>query len=228
MGIYEDVTSSLAQLRRGDGLTPEALEDQHVLLRMLNADDQEDGARRLAALIDELGDGHQAVALRHALAVGVPRRKNVTARRKAAIEDGHFYGSERAQFYAENQAIEQLARLIVTQAQPELPDDVEPLAPHVPPRNWEPPHRTTFWESVRSSLRQPRKPEIKTFYWTLSPTVAGERAWNKYIHLGAEEAFAARDKAMIWAAHLQAFAWFAPLYLLLVFIAVVAATPRVR
>lgn len=113
MDFQNDLIKSVGALRRGQGLTPGALADQPLLLRYLDTDDRYEGVERLTALVSRLGDTQDALALRAALAVGVDRLKNTTARRRAAIEDGVFFGTERSIFNAEDRAIKELVELLL-------------------------------------------------------------------------------------------------------------------
>ncbi|MEU9276538.1 hypothetical protein [Streptomyces sp. NPDC048341] len=140
-----DVAAELAQLRQGSGLTPEALKDKPFLLRLLRPHDLPDAAAKLTALVQELGDGPEAVALRHAMAVGVPPLKNTTARRRAAVELGRFFGSERTQFNAEDRAIQQLAGLVIERAEEQPPVEVRVYLPDDSSKS-----HTTFEEYVES------------------------------------------------------------------------------
>ncbi|MGJ5826004.1 hypothetical protein [Streptomyces ossamyceticus] len=112
MDFYELVSKAVGDLRKRQGLTPDALAKQSVLLPLLDTDDEYEAFERLQALAYKLGDDQDAKMLRAALAIGVDRLKNATARRTAARENGTFYGSVRAGFDAEDRAIKRLVKLL--------------------------------------------------------------------------------------------------------------------
>ncbi|MFI1909606.1 hypothetical protein ACH444_27435 [Streptomyces microflavus] len=113
MGFYELAVTAVGDLRKRQGLTPDALAKQPMLLELLGTEDEYEGVERLTNLTNRLGDDQDAKILRASLAVGVDRLKNTTARRKAARLDGTFYGSERSIFDAEKRAIERLVKLLL-------------------------------------------------------------------------------------------------------------------
>ncbi|MET4669140.1 hypothetical protein [Streptomyces sp. PvR018] len=120
MSFQEDVQSSIEALRKERaGLNPETLAKQPILLSFLDTSDPAEGARRLVGLVNQLADTDDpseqddALALRAAMAVGFDRLKNVSARRRALRESGHFYRTERTQFYAEDRARERLVTLVI-------------------------------------------------------------------------------------------------------------------
>ncbi|WEH33629.1 hypothetical protein PZB75_09730 [Streptomyces sp. AM 4-1-1] len=117
MGFYELAVTAIGELRKRQGLTPDALAKQPLLLQLLDTDDEYEGVERLAALAHRLGDDQDAKMLRASLAIDVDRLKNTTARRSAARVDGTFYGSERSIFDAEKRAIDRLVKLLLKEAE---------------------------------------------------------------------------------------------------------------
>lgn len=125
MGLLEDVGRSLGDLREGDGLTPVALgASQHTILKqLLGTTDTYEGVEILSDLARKLGDARYGLAMRNALAIDVPRRKNAEARRLAAI--GRLEGESapalvhvtlRTLYRDEDKGIRELARLVVEYA----------------------------------------------------------------------------------------------------------------
>lgn len=123
MESREDVWRSIREVRKSRvGLTTEEIGKYGALLAVLGTDNPEEGVARLSAAVERLMNTEEerdlldARSLRAALGIGMQPLKNVTARREGARKQGLFYGSDRAQFDAEDRAINRLTDLLIEEA----------------------------------------------------------------------------------------------------------------